>query len=583
MGLACQSDVPKQTGQEACPTLNRIVTKAGAVYLVGAGPGDPGLLTLRAAELLKTGDVIVYDRLIQEEVLALAKPSAERIYMGKPLGKHESRQEEIHQLLLRKSAEGKIVVRLKGGDPFLFGRGGEEAEFLAEHGVPFEVVPGVSSALAAPLSAGIALTHREAASAVAIVTGHEAREDESRLDWKALSRLDTLVFLMAVSNVGRIARRLMEHGRAPETPAAMIQMAFWHDETVVAGTLETIAALVTQAGIRPPATLVVGEVVRLHEKLKQSRHNLRRPGSGSRFEPAPAPDQLLRLATAGLGSQVLRFALAISLFDKLEDWTPASDLARLLSLNPAGLGEILECLVALGLLESGPQGYRNLELASRYLRDGSPWNLKPALLYQAAAAGGWEALSRYALNGPPGESPPAGDWELHRDSCECLARYAAPAVVDKLPLSGRSSLLLVGWGEQAYRDAIAQRHPGLEFGARNPFLGAQLPEQEHAYGVVLLSGLLASCAGGQVDEMLKAAASRLADGGILALHDAFLPAGALPPPEVVLGALGRRLDRGGCRNWSIGRLHDTLAALGFNSIHSTALAAGSRLVTASRS
>ena len=559
------------------------VTKAGAVYLVGAGPGDPGLLTLRAAELLKTGDVIVYDRLIQEEVLALAKPSAERIYMGKPLGKHDSRQDEIHQLLLRKSAEGKTVVRLKGGDPFLFGRGGEEAEFLAEHGVPFEIVPGVSSALAAPLSAGISVTHREAASAVAIVTGHEAKDDESRLDWKALSRLDTLVFLMGVSNVGRIAQRLMEHGRAPETPAAMIQMAFWHDETVVTGTLETIAALVTQAGIRPPATLVVGEVVRLHEKLKQSRHNLRRPRSGSRFEPAPAPDQLLRLATAGLGSQVLRFALAISLFDQLENWTPASDLARLLSLNPAGLAEILECLVALGLLESGPQGYRNLELASRYLRDGSPWNLKPALLYQAAAAGSWEALSQYALNGHPGEIPPAGDEQLHQDSCQCLARYAAPAVVDKLPLSGRGSLLLVGWGEQAYRDAIAQRHPGLEFDARNPFLGAQLPEQKRTYEVVLLSGLLASCAGGQVDQMLQAAASRLADGGVLALHDNFLPAGCLPPPEVVLGALGRRLDRGGCRNWSIGRLHDALAALGFNTIDSTPLPAGSRLVTASRS
>ncbi|MDP3001491.1 MAG: methyltransferase dimerization domain-containing protein, partial [Bryobacterales bacterium] len=398
-----------------------------------------------------------------------------------------------------------------------------------------------------------------------------------------LSRLDTLVFLMGVSNVGRIAQRLMEHGGTPETPAAMIQMAFWRDETVVTGTLGTIAALVTQAGIRPPATLVVGEVVRLHEKLKQSRHNLRRhPGSGSRFEPAPAPDQLLRLATAGLGSQVLRFALAISLFERLEDWTPALDLARLLSLNPAGLGEILECLVALGLLESGPQGYRNLELASRYLREGSPWNLKPALLCQAAA-GGWEALSQYALNGQPSETTPAGDEQLHRDSCQCLARYAAPAVVDKLPLSGRGSLLLIGWGEQAYRDAIAQRHPELEFDARNPFLGAQLPEQERTYGVVLLSGLLASCGGGQVEEMLKAAASRLADGGILALHDTFLPAGCLPPPEVVLGALGRRLDRGGCRNWSIGRLHDALAALGFNSIHSTPLPAGSRLVTASRS
>jgi hypothetical protein len=155
-------------------------------------------------------------------------------------------------------------------------------------------------------------------------------------------------------------------------------------------------------------------------------------------------------------------------------------------------------------------------------------------------------------------------------------------VVDKLPLSGRGSLLLIGWGEEAYRDAIAQRHPGLEFGVRNPFLGAQPPEEERTYGVVPLSGLLASCPGGQVEEMLKAAAFRLADGGILALHDTFLPACSLPPPEVVLGALGRRLGGSGCRDWSVGRLHDTLAALGFNSICSTPLPAGGTLVTASR-
>ena len=136
--------------------------QTGKVYLVGAGPGHPELLTLKAAELLQTGDVIVYDRLIQEEVLNLAKPAAERIYMGKTVGRHESRQTEIHELLVRKAREGRTVVRLKGGDPFVFGRGGEEAEYLAGHGVPFEVVPGVSSALAAPASAGIAITHRDA-------------------------------------------------------------------------------------------------------------------------------------------------------------------------------------------------------------------------------------------------------------------------------------------------------------------------------------------------------------------------------------------------------------------------------------
>jgi len=239
----------------------------GRVYLVGAGPGPRDLLTLRAAELLARAQVIVYDRLIQKEVLGLAHPAAEIIYMGKPVGGHQSRQQEINELLVRKAREGKMVVRLKGGDPFLLGRGGEEAEYLVEHGVPFEAVPGISSALAAPLSAGIPVTHREMASAVAIVTGHEARQESGRLDWEALSRLDTLVFLMCVQNVGRIAARLMEHGRDPETPAAMIQTAYWPEQRVVAAPLGAIAEAVERAGVKPPATLVVGEVARLHEKL----------------------------------------------------------------------------------------------------------------------------------------------------------------------------------------------------------------------------------------------------------------------------------------------------------------------------
>ena len=246
----------------------------GKVYLVGAGPGDPELLTLRAAALLRQCDVIVYDRLVLDEMLAAANPLAERLYMGKPVGRHESRQNEINEALVRRAREGKVVVRLKGGDPFLFGRGGEEAEYLAEHRVPFEVVPGVSSSLAAPLRAGIAVTHRENASSVTIVTGHEAARDNDRLDWDALARLDTLVFLMAVRNVERIASRLMSHGRSAETPAAMIQMAFWPEERVVTGTLATIAGAVQEAGIQPPATLVVGDVVRLRDRLLALRSGI---------------------------------------------------------------------------------------------------------------------------------------------------------------------------------------------------------------------------------------------------------------------------------------------------------------------
>jgi uroporphyrin-III C-methyltransferase len=245
------------------------MTQVGKVYLVGAGPGDPELLTVRAVRLLRSGDVIVYDRLIQEEVLALAKPSSEKLFMGKVLGCHASRQDEIHQLLVEKARQGKTVIRLKGGDPFLFGRGGEEVEYLAEHGVPFEVVPGVSSCLSAPLSANIAVTHRDASSSVAIVTGHNAIGNHERVDWQALSKIDTVVFLMGVHNVKTIAEKLVAAGRSPDTPAAMIQMAFWDGEHVVTGTLRTIANEVRRAGVEPPATLVVGEVVRLRDKLKQ--------------------------------------------------------------------------------------------------------------------------------------------------------------------------------------------------------------------------------------------------------------------------------------------------------------------------
>jgi len=211
--------------------------------------------------------VIVYDRLIQEAVLSFAQPSAERVYMGKPVGRHQSRQDEINELLVRLARAGKTVVRLKGGDPFVFGRGGEEAEYLAECHVPFEIVPGVSSSLAAPLSAGIAVTHRSMASSVTIVTGHECN-GKSHIDWDALARLDTLVFLMAVHNVANIASRLIEHGRSPETPAAMIHLAYWPDHRVVTGTLGTIADDVHAAAIQPPATLVIGEVVALRQRLQ---------------------------------------------------------------------------------------------------------------------------------------------------------------------------------------------------------------------------------------------------------------------------------------------------------------------------
>ena len=567
--------------------LAREFVPPGKVYLVGAGPGHPELLTVKAAKLLEAGDVIIYDRLIQEEILALAKPSAERIYLGKSVGIHESRQEEIFEMLLRKAQEGKTVVRLKGGDPFLFGRGGEEAEFLAEHGVAFEVVPGVSSALAAPASAGIAVTHRDTASSVAIVTGHEANREESRLNWAALAGMDTLVFLMAVRSVGRVAEELVAHGRDPQTPAAMIQMAFWHGERVVTGTLATIAAEVEREGIEPPATLVIGEAVRLREKLKTADRDLRRrPDAAQHFEPAPVPDELLRMATAGTGSQVLRVALATSLFDRLEEWRTASQLASGLGLNRSGLAELLECLMAMGLLEAGPEGYRNLELASRYLRESSPHSLRPALLYQAAHLAPLTAVGRYLLDGR-GEESHAEMQELHRQSCECMARYAAPFVLDKLDLEPHGPALLVGWGGSTYREIASRRWPELAFEERNPF-GAEgwddpakaIGNRGGAYGTVMLSGLLPACERHQFGPALESAARLVKPGGLLVLHDSFVCSQSTPPPEILLFALGRHVMSGGSGNWTISRLESELARLGWRALHRQSIPGGTQLVTA---
>jgi uroporphyrin-III C-methyltransferase len=558
----------------------------GKVYLVGAGPGHPELLTLKAAELLRTGDVIVYDRLIQEEVLTLSKPAAERIYMGKTVGRHESRQSEIHEILLQKSREGKTVVRLKGGDPFVFGRGGEEAEFLAEHGVPFEVVPGVSSALAAPASAGIAITHRDAGSTVAIVTGHEANREHSRINWDALAGIDTLVFLMSVSTARRIAQELTDRGRSPETPAAMIQMAFWHGEQVVTGTLATIADDIERAGVVPPATLVVGEVVRLREILKHSQRDLlRRPDDSSSFQPAPAPDQLFRLATGGIGSQVLRLALTVSLFDHLETWNSAGQLASLLQFDRDALAELLECLTAMGLIEAGCQGFRNLELASRYLTSGSLHTLRPALLYQVALADPGAALDRYLRQGSRDRLEGQPD-PLYGEACECLARFSAPAVIEKVNLDGARGVGVAGWGASAYREAIARRWPGLRVDAVNPFengrRGEILSSFPSGLDALLLCGLLASCDRGQVQRLLEDAARRIPLNGILCLHDFFLPDCAVPPPEITLAELSRRVFRGGCRNWGFVRLRASLEQLGFTKVDEQRLPAGSLLVSARR-
>jgi len=241
----------------------------GIVYLVGAGPGDAGLLTVRGAELLARANVVVYDALVNKELLRLAPQEAELIYAGKRSSDHAIPQDQLNQLLVDKAHAGQCVVRLKGGDPYVFGRGGEEAEQLAAAGIAFEVVPGVTSIIAGPNYAGIPLTHRDFCSSFTVVTGHEDPDkDGPEIDWAAVARIPgTKVILMGVSRVKSIAQALVDHGMAASTPVAMIRWATTGRQQSIVGTLGTIAAVAEKAGFKPPGLTVIGEVVRLRDKL----------------------------------------------------------------------------------------------------------------------------------------------------------------------------------------------------------------------------------------------------------------------------------------------------------------------------
>ena len=241
----------------------------GIVYLVGAGPGDPGLMTIRALDLVVAADVIVHDRLIPQDALAAARPDAEILYVGKEPGAMSVAQEGIEDLLIDRARQGSIVVRLKGGDPFVFGRGGEEAEALTAAGIPFEVVPGVTAGVAAPAYAGIPVTHRDDASAVAFVTGHEDPEKEdSALDYEALARFPgTLVFYMGVKALPQIARALVAAGRDPAEPAAVVERGTLPGQRTVSSTLGGIAAAAEEAGLKPPSVTIVGPVAARRERI----------------------------------------------------------------------------------------------------------------------------------------------------------------------------------------------------------------------------------------------------------------------------------------------------------------------------
>lgn len=283
-------------------------THKGTVYLIGAGPGDPKLITVRGLEAIQKADAVVYDRLASPRLLAHMKPGAEKIYVGKLPDRHTLQQEEINQLLVDLALQGKTVARLKGGDPSVFGRVGEEAELLAEHGIAFEIIPGITSAIAVPAYAGIPVTHRDYTSSLAIVSGHEdPAKTESSHDWSKLATATgTSVFLMGVANIGTIRDQLIANGRAPETPVALIRWGTRVEQETLVGTLATIVEQVREANFQSPAIIIVGEVVKLREKLAWFE---KKPLFGKRVLVTRARSQASGLVEAvdSLGGEAVEF------------------------------------------------------------------------------------------------------------------------------------------------------------------------------------------------------------------------------------------------------------------------------------
>ncbi len=276
----------------------------GIVYLVGSGPGDPGLLTLRAKELLEKAQAVFYDHLVNPDILRFC-PQAEKHYVGKIGHEGGISQDKIGEYLSAAAGKFSVIVRLKGGDPFIFGRGGEEAEFLARSGIPFEVVPGITSAIAVPAYAGIPLTHRNLTSSVTFVTGHED-SSEDRLDWSAIAKEKTIVLLMGVKNLAGNLNKLIEHGMPSETPAAIIEWGTYPRQRTVIGDLETLASRAAQENIQAPAITVIGEVVRLRSKLGWFE---KRPLLGKRILVTRTREQASELSAGlrALGAEVVEF------------------------------------------------------------------------------------------------------------------------------------------------------------------------------------------------------------------------------------------------------------------------------------
>ena len=267
MMIAGKEDKAKQALEEALETEGERMPDAGEVYLVGGGPGDPDLLTFKALRLMQQADVVVYDRLVSPEVLELVRRDAERIYAGKERDFHSIPQDEINALLVKLAKEGKRVCRLKGGDPFIFGRGGEEIATLMEEGVPFQVVPGITAASGCATYSGIPLTHRDYSQSVTFVTGN-LKKGELKLNWDALAKPNqTIVFYMGLHGIKTICEQLVAHGVPDTMPAALVQQGTTPNHQVYIGNLRNLPSLVEEAEVKPPTLIIVGEVVTLHEKL----------------------------------------------------------------------------------------------------------------------------------------------------------------------------------------------------------------------------------------------------------------------------------------------------------------------------
>jgi uroporphyrinogen III methyltransferase / synthase len=351
----------------------------GVVYLVGAGPGDPALATKRALDLIERADVIVHDRLVSPQLLEGAAGSAELVYAGKDPNSRSITQEQINELLVARARDGKVVVRLKGGDPFVFGRGGEEAEALARAGVRFEVVPGITAGIAAAAYAGIPLTHREDASAVAFVTGHEdPLKEESALDWKAIAAFPgTLVFYMGVRNLGELTARLIEHGRAVDEPVAVVERGSLPRQRTVTAPLAEIARQAAVLGIRPPAVTIVGRVAALRERLAWFEGA---PLHGKRVAVTRARAQASALAArlSNLGAEVIELPSI-----RIEPRLDGHDVREAVSRLAAGRYDLV-CLTS-------PNGARLLLEALG--RDGLDANVLARVTIAAIGPGTAQALA----------------------------------------------------------------------------------------------------------------------------------------------------------------------------------------------